>query len=191
MAAGRRAGESSTREEILDAARSEFAEKGYDATSMRAVARMAGVDPALVHHYFDGKQALFMAAMSLPDSGRQDLVRALEVPRDQLGEALVRHLLLLWDDPGLQPAMVGVLRSAATTEQATSLLRDGFVRMIATEVGRAARLERPEQHVPFVLSQTVGLIFARYILRLEPLASMPAEQLVATVGPTLQHYLDM
>ncbi|MGH3424030.1 MAG: TetR family transcriptional regulator [Nocardioidaceae bacterium] len=191
MAAGRRAGESNTREQIIDAARLEFAEKGYDRTSMRAVARLAGVDPALVHHYFDGKEELFLASMELPKSARDGLTAALRVPHEQLGEALLRYMLSQWDDPALQPSMVGVLRSAATTEQASQVLREGFVRLIASELGRAAGLERPEEHVPFALSQTVGLIFVRYVLRLEPLASMPAEQIVATIGPTIQRYLDM
>lgn len=191
VVAGRRSGDSNTRDEIIDAARREFADRGYDGTSMRGVAREAGVDPALVHHYFDGKDGLFVAATVLPQRPDSGLAVALDVPHERLGEALTRYLLSIWDDPERRAAMLGVFRSSATTERAVDVLRESIATPLARELGRAARLDEPDRHLPFVLSQTVGLIFARYVLKLEPLASMPSEQIVDTIGPTLQRYLDL
>lgn len=190
MAAGRRAGDPNTRGEIIEAARHEFAVHGFDRTSMRGVARAAGVDPALIHHYFDGKDDLFVASLALDFSPRDELRAALDVPHHQLGVAVITFVLTLWDSPQRQPALIAILRSSTTTEHATDLLRDGLVRTLMGEVARAANLADPSRSVPFVISQTVGLIFARYVLRLEPLASMPVDEVAAVVGPTIQRYLD-
>jgi AcrR family transcriptional regulator len=186
---GRRPGTPDTRGAILDAARGEFAKNGFAATSMRGVARVAGVDPALVHHYFDSKKDLFLAVLDLPFSPREEVRTALQVPREQIGEAVVRLLLRIWDDPVRQPALLAVVRSSTTTEAATNLLRDGLLRVLLSEIGKAARVESPQERLPFVATQTIGLIFGRYILRLEPLASMPADDLVAKIGPVIQRFL--
>jgi AcrR family transcriptional regulator len=186
---GRRPGTPDTRGAIIDAARAEFAARGYDATSMRAVARAAEVDPALVHHYFDGKDALFHAVLDLPFSPRDEIRAALDVPRAGLGAAVVGLVLRVWDDPVRQPTLLALIRSSTTTQSATDLLRDGLLRVLLREIADVSGIDQAEERLPFVATQTIGLIFARYVLRVEPLASMPAGAVVERIGPVIQHYL--
>lgn len=188
--AGRRAGAPDTKTEIIAAARAEFAAKGYDGTSMRAVARAAGVDPAMIHHYFDGKHGLFLAALEVPFDPRPELERVMEGPRPQLGYRLVGLVLRLWDDPERQELFLAMMRSGITTAEGTQLIKDGLLRTIMTEVARQAQIEDAAVRMPLVLTQTGGLILTRYILRIEPIASMRAEDLVAIYGPIVQHFLD-
>jgi AcrR family transcriptional regulator len=187
--AGRRPGTPDTRGAIIDAARAEFATRGFDATSMRAVARAADVDPALVHHYFDSKDELFHSVLDLPFSPRDEIRSALDVPRDRLGAAVIGLVLKIWDDPVRQPTLLALIRSSTTTQSATDLLRDGLLRALLREIAAVSGISEPEERLPFVATQTIGLIFARYVLRIEPLASMPAETVVARIGPVIQHYL--
>lgn len=190
MAAGRRAGAPDTKAQIISAARSEFASKGYDGTSMRAVARAAGVDPALIHHYFDGKEGLFLAALEVPFDPRPELARVLVGPREEMGAKLVELVLWLWDDPERQEQLMTLMRSALTTAEGTQLIKDGVLRTIMTEVAAHVPMADPATHLPLVITQTGGLILTRYIVRLEPVASMPAEELVAIYGPIVQRFLD-
>jgi AcrR family transcriptional regulator len=187
--AGRRPGAPDTRGAIIDAARAEFAARGFDATSMRAVARAADVDPALVHHYFDSKDELFQAVLDLPFSPRDEIRSALDVPRDRLGAAVIGLVLKIWDDPERQPTLLALIRSSTTTQSATDLLRDGLLRTLLREIAAASGITEPEERLPFVATQTIGLIFARYVLRIEPLAGLPADAVVARIGPVIQHYL--
>ena len=122
--AGRRPGAPDTRGEIVAAARREFAAKGFDKTSLRGVARSAGVDPALVHHYFAGKQDLFLVAIQLPFDPRTVLPPVLRGPRKGLGERLVRAVLGLWDDSALQPGLLSGARSALSSEESAHLRSD-------------------------------------------------------------------
>jgi AcrR family transcriptional regulator len=178
---GRRPGSPDTRGEILEAARREFGAQGYDRTSMRAVARAAGVDPALVHHYF--------AAMEVPFDPRTLLASVLEGPRDRIGERIVRAVLGEWDDPERQPRLLAVIRTAIASEASSHLLRDGFLRLILDQIASIPGVEDASRRGNLVASQIVGLIMARYVVGIEPLASMPADEVAASVGPTLQRYL--
>jgi len=187
--AGRRPGSPDTRGEIVAAARHEFAVNGFDKTSLRAVARSAGVDAALVHHYFAGKEELFLAAMQLPFDPRTVLPPVLQGPRDGLGERLVGALLGLWDDPGLRPRLLSVVRSAVSSEQSAHLLRDGFLRMVIEQIATLPGVSEPRRRGALVASQVVGLLLTRYVVELEPVASMSAEDVARVVGPTLERYL--
>jgi len=187
---GRRAGAPDTKTEILAAARGEFATRGYDGTSMRAVARAAGVDPAMVHHYFDGKHGLFLAALEVPFDPRPELARVMDGPREQLGCRLVALVLRLWDDPERQELFLTMMRSGITTAEGTQLIKDGLLRTIMAEVAQQARIEDAAKRMPLVLTQTGGLILVRYILRIEPIASLPADELAAIHGPIVQRFLD-
>ena len=186
---GRRPGESGTRERIADAARRLFAERGFDRTSVRAVAAEAGVDPALVHHYFGTKQRLFIEAVDFPI----DAVSALETLSigdvDDAGERLVRFALRLWDDPAVLPRLLGVLRSAVTDEDAAKLLGVLFTRQGPVQLVRVLGSDQPDLRAELVGTQLVGLAVARHVLRVEPLASADHETIVAAVGPTMQRYL--
>jgi AcrR family transcriptional regulator len=186
---GRRPGSPDTRGEILEAARREFGAQGYDRTSMRAVARAAGVDPALVHHYFAGKEDLLLAAMEVPFDPRTLLASVLEGPRDQTGERLVRAVLGEWDDPERQPRLLAVIRTAIASEASSHLLRDGFLRLILDQIASIPDVDDASRRGNLVASQIVGLIMARYVVGIEPLASMPADEVAASIGPTLQRYL--
>lgn len=185
---GRRPGSPDTRAAILEAARALFAERGYAGTSMRAIGAAAGVDPALVHHYFGRKDDLFMASLQVPFDPREALREVVSGGPERAGEGLVRTFLSVWDDPELQPRLVAFVRSVLEPS-GQRLLTEGFLPAVVLPVARALGIEQPEHRMPLVASQVLGLILMRYVLRMEPLASMPAEQVVATYAPTIQRYL--
>lgn len=185
---GRRPGAPDTRAEVLAAARTSFAEKGFRATTIRAVASSAGVDPALVHHYFGTKDDLFVAALQIPVDPREVLAPVVAAGPDGAGERLLRTLLSVWDDPEVQPGLVALARSLVSDDSA-SLVRDGFIPVVVGPVLASLVRDRPEVRVPLVASQIIGLVVARYVVALPPMAAMPAEDVVARVGPTLQRYL--
>ena len=188
-AAGRRPGDGDTRGLILAAARSAFAAAGYDGTSLRGIARAAGVDSALVVHYFGSKDRLFAAVMRLPE-GFVETAAALAVGgEDGLGERLVRFFLAMWEDPVAREPMLALVRSAVANERAAATLR-GFV--AEALLGRvAASLEVPDSRLRVTLagSQLIGMAMLRYAVGVEPLASADVETVVAWLSPTLQRYL--
>ena len=185
---GRRPGAPDTKAEVLAAARTSFAEKGFRGTTIRAVAAAAGVDPALVHHYFGTKDDLFVAALQISVDPREVLAPVVAAGPDGAGERLLRTFLSVWDDPELQPGLVALARSMMADDTA-GLVRDGFLPVVVGPVLAGLVTDRPEVRVPLVASQVIGLIVARYVLALPPLAQMPAEDVVARMGPTLQRYL--
>lgn len=185
---GRRPGAPDTRAAILAAARELFASGGFAGTSIRAVAAAAGVDAALVHHYFGSKDDLFVAALELPVDPRERLAEVIALGPDGAGERLVRTFLGVWDDPDLRLPLIGLTRGILDPS-GQRLLRDGFLPAVIQPVGVALGIDRPEVRMPLVASQVIGLILTRYVLEVEPMASMPAEELVAIYGPTIQRYL--
>ncbi|MBE2315394.1 TetR family transcriptional regulator [Solirubrobacter sp. CPCC 204708] len=186
---GRRRGESGTREAILDAARACFAERGFSTTSVRSIAAAAGVDPALVHHYFGTKGELFAAAMELPLDPGAAVPALLEPGIDGLGERLVRFFLGVWDEPAARQRVQAVLRSALTEEAAAALLRDFVTTQVLGRVAAALGTPDGELRASLVGSQLVGLGLLRYLVRVEPLASADEDTVVAAVAPTIQRYL--
>jgi AcrR family transcriptional regulator len=188
---GRRPGNPDTREAILAAARDAFAERGYDAASIRAIAGGAGVDPALVHHYFGTKEQLFLAAMRVPLNPADILAQVDGAARDQVGEKLVRAFLSVWDSPA-GTAGAALVRSAVSSEWGARMLREFVTRQIMRRVIRMMEMERDPTaglRASLAGSQLVGLVMVRYIIKLEPLASTPRETVVAAVAPTIQRYL--
>ena len=190
---GRRPGLSRTREAILRAARRRFTERGYDQASLREISADAGVDPALVHHYFRSKEGLFLAAMRLPDL-QAALAEALapdDVPVEpgRIGERILRMLSVLWTDPELPRTLAGLVRTAATNEQGAAMLREFLGHAVLGRLAGALTGDDADLRVALVGSQIFGLLVARVVLRLEPLASTPVDDLVQAVGPTLQRYL--
>jgi AcrR family transcriptional regulator len=186
---GRRPGATNTRDEILDAARACFAERGLASTSVRAVATRAGVDAALVHHYFGTKSALFAAAMELPFDPGAAVPALLQPGIDGLGERIVRFFLAVWDEPAPRARIQAVLRSALTEEAAADLLRDFVTTQVLGPV--AAGLGTPDAQLRATLvgTQLVGLGMLRYLVKVEPLASAGTDTVVAAVAPTIQQYL--
>lgn len=185
---GRRPGAPDTRAQVLDAARTSFAERGFRATTIRAVAASAGVDPALVHHYFGTKDNLFLAALEMPVDPRELLAPVVQMGPDGAGERLLRTFLSVWDDPEIQVQLLAVVRSVLN-EDGGQLLKEGFIPVVVGPVVGRLVSDQPEVRVPLVVSQVIGLIVARYVLALPPMATMPAEDVVARIGPVLQHYL--
>jgi AcrR family transcriptional regulator len=187
---GRRPGNPATRDAVLAAAREAFADRGFDGATIRGIATAAGVDPALVHHYFGSKDQLFLAAVDAPADPDDLLPEVLAADRGALGAAVVTMLLRVWDGPA-QPAGLALLRSAVGSEWTAKLLREFLVAKVLRRVMSSLGLD-PEERAArgsLVASQLFGLVMARYVLRLEPLASATPDSVVAAVGPTVQRYL--
>ncbi|HWD44902.1 MAG TPA: TetR family transcriptional regulator [Actinomycetota bacterium] len=186
---GRRPGVSGTREAILDAARRAFAEQGYQQATIRGVAELAGVDPALVHHYFGTKQDLFIAAVQLPINPVPQLMAVLADDPKRTGQRIVEVFLSVWDHAAERSPLLALIRSAVGDERAAAMLREFITEEVLGQV--AHRLGSPDASLRATLvgSQLIGLAMARYIIRVEPLASAPAAEVVAALGPTLQRYL--
>ena len=187
---GRRPGSSDTREAILAAARQAFAERGYDAASIRHIATSAGVDPALVHHYFGAKDQLFLAAMQAPIDPAKIIPQVVAGGVDGLGERLVRMFLSVWDSPAGATA-AALLRSAVSHEWSARMLREFLTTQVLRRAMKHLDLDPTEAplRTTLVASQMMGLAMARYIVRFEPLASAPPEVIVAAIAPTIQRYL--
>ena len=190
MRTGRRPGNPDTRRAILDAARDAFAEKGYDNSSIRAIATSAGVDPALIHHYFGTKEKLFLACMDAPIDPHHVIAMVVAAPRDRVGIQIERSVLGVWESPA-GAAAAALVRTSINSESHARLLREFLTTQILRHL--AAPLELDEAEAPLrtslVASQIVGLVVTRYILRLEPLTASSVEDLVEIVGPTVQRYL--
>lgn len=188
---GRRPGAPDTRGEVLSAARVEFGERGYDGATIRGIAGRAGVDSALVHHYFGSKEQVFVAAMQLP-AQPADLVDSIVSGRpDEVGERVVRTFFGIWSNPVSRAPFLAMLRGAFDHEAAAAMLRQFVSRALLSRV--AASLDLPvaerELRVELAASHLVGTALLRYVVRLEPLASADEEQLVQLIAPTLQRYL--
>jgi AcrR family transcriptional regulator len=186
---GRRPGPSDTRERIVEVARGLFGERGFDAVSVRAVASEAAVDPALVHHYFGTKQRLFVAAMELPFDVQQVIPILLAGPPEETGIRLARIFMSIWEDPVARAPLLGILRSAVTDPGAAEMIREFILTHVVGPIVGALGTSDPELRVTLIGSQVIGLALARYILKIEPLASVSRETLVAAMAPTFQRYL--
>jgi AcrR family transcriptional regulator len=186
---GRRPGRPDTREVILAAARDAFAERGYDGASIRHIAAAAAVDPALVHHYFGTKEGLFQAALQVPFDPSTVIPAALAGGVEGVGERLVLTLLGVWDGAAGGPA-AAFMRTAVSNEAMSRMLREFLVKRIMRRIGKQLGLDPVEapMRTNLIGSQMAGLILARYILKLEPIASAPPAQVAALVGPTIQRY---
>jgi AcrR family transcriptional regulator len=185
---GRRPGRPDTKAAILAAARERFAASGFGGTTIRAIATEAGVDAALVHHYFGSKDDLFVAALALPVDPRAVIGAAVAGPAEEAAEKLIRTFLSVWDDPGFQPALLATVRRILEPG-GDKLIREGFLPVVLIPVGEQLGIDRPELRMPLVSTQVIGLILARYVVRVEPIASLDPEQLVAIYAPTVQRYL--
>lgn len=187
---GRRPGNPDTREAILAAARTAFAERGFDAASIRAIATAAGVDPALVHHYFGTKEELFRSTMNVPIDPAELLPRVLAGGPDGVGQRLVRTFLGVWDSPA-GGAAVALLRSAVNNEWTARMMREFLVTQVLRRVLDHLDIDPAELPLrgSLVATQMLGLAMTRYVVRLEPVASADPETLAAAIGPTVQRYL--
>jgi AcrR family transcriptional regulator len=185
---GRRPGENQTREAILGAARAQFGEHGLEA-SIRSIARVAGVDPALVLHFYGSKQQLFEEAMRWPRDAQQAVAEIMAGRRSEMGRRMARFFLSVWEDPSQRDPVIGILRAATTSESAAQILRDSLGTRLLVPVAEQLGTPDASLRTSLCASQLVGLGIARYIVGLEPLASIDAESAARVVAPTLQRYL--
>ncbi len=179
-----------TRDRILNAAREEFAERGYEKTSVRGIAKAAGVDSALVHHYFGTKEQVFEASVEVafaPALKVRDAV--LEGPLDAIGERMTRVIFGLWENPVTRKPLLAIVRSAVNNEAAAAVFR----RLIAAQLMRriAGEIDAPdaELRTELAAAQLVGVAMMRYVIKIEPVASADVEQLIARVAPVVQGHL--
>lgn len=186
---GRRSGDSGTKTAILDAARNSFAEHGYDRATIRGIAASAGVDPALVHHFYGTKEKLFVAATRFPRVPSEVLKEVFESSDERLGEDLVRTLLRILEAPEARAPVIGLLRSAMTNESAARMLREFITDAILTLVTRRAKPDEAALRASLVASQIVGLGLTRFVLEIEPIASASVDDLAVAIGPTIHRYL--
>ncbi len=178
------------RERILQSARDEFSERGYDKTSMRGIAKAAGVDAALVHHYFGTKDDVFAAAIEM------SFEPALVIPAvlgqggtDGIGERLARYFIGVWENPATRAPLLAVVRSALTNETAAKVLRTFVLRRLLERVAAELDVPDPTFRAELAASHMVGIAILRYVIKAEPLASADPERIIAMVAPTLQRYL--
>ncbi|XVX20992.1 TetR family transcriptional regulator [Actinomycetota bacterium] len=188
---GRRPGGEDTRAHIVEVARSEFAANGYDRTSLRGVARAAGVDPALMHHYFDGKSELFTEAMTLPIRSGEIVARVTAAGRDQAGASVVRTFLAMWEESARHERMLAVVRSAMSDEAAARMLREFLDQAVAGPIAEfyAPEGERNELGASLTSATLTGMAIGRYLVRFEGLPDATPDELVERVGPAIQCYL--
>jgi AcrR family transcriptional regulator len=186
---GRRPGESGTREAIHAAACRLFRERGYDATTIRAIASEAGVDPALVMHFFGSKANTFVTAVGWPIDPVCEVPNALARGPEHVGEELARSFISTWDDEGDRSAILALLRSAMSEPKTAAMLREFMVSELFVPLSEALGSDDGERRGVLAASQVVGVGIVRYVLAIEPLASDDPERVVAAIGPTLQRYL--
>ncbi|MBX3091471.1 MAG: TetR family transcriptional regulator [Cryobacterium sp.] len=185
----RRNSDTDARSQIVVAASKEFLAVGYDASSMRAIARRAGVDPALVHHYFDDKATLFAEAVSAPV--RPDLIvrEVLRGPRDRIGVNLVTVALTAMEEGKARDRIVTLIRTALGHDFAATMLRQFIVREVIRRIADELDVEDGELRATAVASQLVGVFMVRYGIRAEPLASASIEEVAQRIGPVIQWHL--
>jgi AcrR family transcriptional regulator len=184
------AGEPATRDRILSSARTEFAERGYDKASIRAIARGADVDSALVHHYFGTKEQVFTAAVEgafAPVMGLPELL--MSGSRDEWGEHLVGYVFQIWEDEVTRDPLLAIVRSAVNNETAASIFRGLAGRNMIDRVAGGLGLPDAELRVELAVAQLVGTAMLRYVIKVEPVASAPVEDLIARLAPVVQRHL--
>ncbi|MEV0324237.1 TetR family transcriptional regulator [Streptomyces sp. NPDC050658] len=178
-----------TRDRILEAARTEFSERGYEKTSVRGIAKAAGVDSALVHHYFGTKEQVFASAIEVAFAPALDAPQAIEGPLDGVGERLTRFIFGIWENPATRTPLLAIVRSAVNNETAAAVFR----RLIMAQLlGRMARrVDQPdaELRAELAAAQLVGTAMLRYVVQVEPLASADPEVIIARIAPVVQGHL--
>ncbi|MDF2508021.1 MAG: TetR family transcriptional regulator [Microbacterium sp.] len=186
---GRPRGGSDSRTRIIASAVDDFAEKGYDGATIRSIAARAGVDAALVHHYFGTKADLFAEAVGIPLRPDIDVPGILAGPRGEVGERLIRYVLEAFEQPEVRRRGVMLLRTAIGSRLTTPLLAGFLSRELLSRVARSLEVDDADLRAALVASQIAGMLIARYVLRLPALAAASVDELVARIGPTIQRYL--
>src|SRR4051794_28321847 len=185
---GRRRGPTQSRDAIAAAALAQFAELGFERATFRSIATAAGVDPALVVHFFGSKDALFREVMALPPAAAAAFAAVAASPRRELGRRLAELVVGFRESPATQPILLGRVRSASSNPHAAELVRETVPHALG-RLAAAVTDDRPETRAVLIGSQVVGLAVARHVVRLEPLASMKPPELVDLLAPAFQRLL--
>lgn len=186
---GRRPAGQQTHDALLNAAREVFGESGYAGATVRTIATRAGVDPAMVNHWFGSKEGLFArAVLELPFDPTELLATVLDGPPERLGERIVRTFVTWWDGAGGQ-VFTALIRSVTSNPEALRAIREILVKHLLTNVAKATNGDRPELRATLCATQIMGLGMGRYVAAFDPLATAEVETLVEAVAPTLQRYL--
>jgi AcrR family transcriptional regulator len=186
---GRRPGPTATPGAIRQAATRQFSELGYDRATVRSIAREAEVDPALVIHHFGSKQRLFVEAVELPFPPEELISQLASGPLSEVGERVVRFVLSVLADDEARARWIGLIRSAVTEPEATRVFREILTTRIFRPLAEQLGMDEAPLRATLAGSQVVGLVMARHIVLIEPLASLEEERLVDTIAPTIQRYL--
>lgn len=186
---GRRPGKADTRGEILAAARHEFAARGYGGATIRGIAAAAGVDPALVHHYFGTKRELFVVSLELPFDPLDVVAAGAQGDPRQAAERILRKLLAIWGTERGRAMMQSLLRSALTDDAILRVLREFMLETVLSPIVAELAPDRPQLRASLLASQVMGLAIVRHVAQVEPLASADPDTVLAAVAPTLQRYL--
>jgi AcrR family transcriptional regulator len=194
MAENRRSGRWRTgqqnKQRIIEAARAHFMRGGYAEATVRGIAADAGVDVAMVYYFFGNKEGLFNASvLDTPEHPLHQLATLLDAGPEDIGSRLVREVIRRWDEGGSFDPLLTVFRAADIQPLARKLLHDSLAGPVAQRVAAQFGVDNAELRVELVTVHLVGLAFARYRLKIEPLASASADDLVAWIGPTAQRYL--
>jgi AcrR family transcriptional regulator len=190
--AGSRSGDTATRARILEAARELFATRTYGATTIRAVAAAADVNPALVHHFFGTKRDLFAATVQLPEeltAQLPELVSGAADSADDVGRRIVRLYLTMWQEPATGHPLAAMVRTGMSDPEAADILKQVLTRTILGPLVAASGRDQPGLRITLAATHLVGLAMGRHILALPPLTEAGIEHLTACVAPAIQHYL--
>ena len=186
---GRRPGGTDTREALISAAREVFTEQGYDGATVRAIAAKAGVDAAMVNHWFGGKEGLFgEAVLKLPFNPQEIIDVILAADPSDIGEAIVRTFLNRWDTTG-GGVFTALMRSVTSHDEAATMLRDIFLKLVFKQVIGKMAPDNHEFRATLVATQLVGMGMVRYVAHFEPMASADIDTVAAAIAPTIQRYI--
>lgn len=186
---GRRSGSPDTRAEILDGAKRVFGKVGYDRATVRGIATEAGVDPSLIYHYFGTKDQLFAASIDIPIPAAEALRSVFAADREDLGRRLAEAFFFVWEQEAARVSLLGILRSAMGGEnRAVEAFRQFLTTSVLDQISPLIDGENPPLRALLMASHLVGVAMSRYVMRLEPIASAPVEDIVGLVAPRIQSY---
>lgn len=188
---GRRPGASDARGQILAAARASFGERGFDRTTIRGVAGAAGVDPALVHHYFGTKADLYAASIDVPIRPADLMAMVVDGPPGEIGERLARLFFTVWENPASREPFLAMLRGAlGGNEQGTAGFREFITQGVLSRLAPAVGGTSPELRLELAVSHLVGIAVVRYVVGVPPLDALDPEEIIELVAPRIQSYFD-
>lgn len=168
-----------------------FADKGYDRATIRGIASHAGVDPSLIHHYFGSKDGLFAATLDLPRPPAELIQSMLADAGDDLGVRLATTFFSVWEEEAARASLLGILRSAIGGEDhAVAAFREFITRELQAGIAPLIDHDDAELRALLMASHLVGVAMTRYVVKFEPIASTPIEDLVALISPRIQSYVD-